>query len=180
MINRLKNLRKDILKLSQEEFAKKLDISRANMSSIEIGRVALTERNIKAICQTFNVNEDWLCNGNEPIFIEKETDALEEFFNEKNASPLARKIIKKYFNLNEKHRELFENFLKECINELEEEYKTEKENDKIKEFPKQEQKEMVKIIARGEGITEISKEELDEIKRNSRELTSEEVKNLLD
>lgn len=250
MINRLKNLRKDILKLSQEEFAKKLDISRANMSSIEIGRVALTERNIKTICekfnvkedwlrngnepifnndysnmnigqrlkelrknilnltlkdfgneislspgalgdiengrrilqerhiklicQTFNVNEDWLRNGNEPIFIEKETDALEEFFNEKNASPLARKIIKKYFNLNEKHREMFENFLKECINELEEEYKTEKENDKIKEFPKHEQKEMVKIIARGEGITEISKEELEELKRNSVRLDPED------
>lgn len=68
MINRLKQLRKYILKLSQEEFAKRLDISRANMSSIEIGRVALTERNIKTICEKFNVNEDWLRNGNEPIF----------------------------------------------------------------------------------------------------------------
>ncbi len=56
--DRLKQLRKDILKLCQEEFAKKLDISRANMSSIEIGRVALTKRNIKTICEKFNVNED--------------------------------------------------------------------------------------------------------------------------
>lgn len=39
------------------------------MSSIEIGRVALTERNIRTICEKFNVNEDWLRYGTKPIFI---------------------------------------------------------------------------------------------------------------
>lgn len=175
--NRLQILRIDLLsnkKLTRKQFGEKIGVSEDVIKNIEYNRVEIKDHIIKLICQTFNVNEDWLRNGNEPIFIEKETDALEEFFNEKNASPLARKIIKKYFNLNEKHREMFENFLKECINELEEEYKTEKENDKIKEFPKHEQKEMVKIIARGEGITEISKEELEELKRNSVRLDPED------
>lgn len=174
MVERLKTLRKNILNLTQTEFSKSINLKQNSYSKIENCSVTLTERNIKTICETFNVNEDWLRNGNEPIFIEKETDALEEFFNEKNASPLARKIIKKYFNLNEKHRELFENFLKECINELEEEYKTENENNKIKEFPKQQEEETVKIVARGEGITTISKEEYDRIMETSEQLDPED------
>lgn len=174
MNKRLKELRKNILNLTLKDFGNEISLSPGALGDIENGRRILQERHIKLICQTFNVNEDWLRNGNEPIFIEKETDALEEFFNEKNASPLARKIIKKYFNLNEKHRELFENFLKECINELEEEYKTEKENDKIKEFPKQEKEETVQIIARGKGITTISKEEYDRIMETSEQLDPED------
>ena len=39
---------------------------------------------------------------------------------------------------------------------------------------------MVKIVARDEGVTYITKEEFEEIKRNSKELTPEEVENLLD
>lgn len=173
MINRLKNLRKDILKLSQEEFAKKLDISRANMSSIEIGRVALTERNIKAICQTFNVNEDWLCNGNEPIFIEKETKII-DILKENGVKPMVLEIIQNYLNMSDEKKEKFDSYLKELIGSNSYNKTSEFVHHKIKEFPKHEQKEMVKIIARGEGITEISKEELEELKRNSVRLDPED------
>lgn len=173
MINRLKNLRKDILKLSQEEFAKKLDISRANMSSIEIGRVALTERNIKAICQTFNVNEDWLCNGNEPIFIEKETKII-DILKENGVKPMVLEIIQNYLNMSDEKKEKFDSYLKELIGSNSYNKISEFVHHKIKEFPKHEQKEMVKIIARGEGITEISKEELEELKRNSVRLDPED------
>lgn len=169
MINRLKNLRKDILKLSQEEFAKKLDISRANMSSIEIGRVALTERNIKAICQTFNVNEDWLCNGNEPILIEKETKII-DILKENGVKPMVLEIIQNYLNMSDEKKEKFDNYLKELIGSNSYNKTSEFVHHKIKEFPKQEQKEMVKIIARGEGITEISKEEYDRIMETAQEI----------
>lgn len=67
---RIKNLRKNILHLSQEEFAKIINISRPNLGNIEIGRVNVTDRVISDICRELSVNEKWLRNGEEPIFLE--------------------------------------------------------------------------------------------------------------
>lgn len=67
MKKRVKELRK-ILNLTQTEFSNSINLKQNSYSKIENGRVALTERNIKTICEKFNVNEDWLRNGNEPIF----------------------------------------------------------------------------------------------------------------
>lgn len=78
---RLKYLRKNILKINQEEFGNSLGLSRGNVANIEIGRIRLTERNIKLICEKFNVNEAWLQDGIEPIFREQSTDEeLAAFF----------------------------------------------------------------------------------------------------
>lgn len=65
---RLKYLRKEVLNITQEEFSKKIYISRGNLASIEVGRIKLTDRNILTICLTYGVNEDWLRKGIEPIF----------------------------------------------------------------------------------------------------------------
>lgn len=178
MNSRLKELRKNILNLTLKDFGEKISLSPGALGDIESGRRVLQDRHIKLICQTFNVNEDWLRNGAEPIFKEKSNDILEEFLKEYGLSEFMQDIVKRYLSLDPKYQQMFEMFIKEMVKDLNVDKNI--ENDKIKEFPKQEQKEMVKIIARGEGITEIPKEELDEIKRNSRELTSEEVKNLLD
>lgn len=60
---RIKYLRKEILKLTQQDFAEVLNISRSNEGNIEIGRIAVTERVLTSICEKFNVNEEWLRNG---------------------------------------------------------------------------------------------------------------------
>lgn len=71
---RLKHLRKDILKLGQDDFGKEIGISRGNVSNIEIGRIALTDRNINYICKAFSVSEIWLREGIEPVFKEQSLD----------------------------------------------------------------------------------------------------------
>ncbi|KEI02888.1 helix-turn-helix transcriptional regulator [Clostridium botulinum C/D] len=67
MRTRLKKLRKS-LNLTQENFAKKLDLNRSGIASIEAGNVNLTERNIKKICREFNANESWLRTGEGEMF----------------------------------------------------------------------------------------------------------------
>lgn len=64
---RLKELRKK-LSLTQEEFAKKLNVSRSNIANIEIGNISLSDRNLKDICRIFNVNNKWLETGEGSIF----------------------------------------------------------------------------------------------------------------
>lgn len=75
---RIKYLRKKVLKLSQEEFASKIGISGSNLSNIELGRVGLTDRVSKEICNAYDINEKWLQTGEEPMNKPKSRD--EEIF----------------------------------------------------------------------------------------------------
>ena len=79
---RIKYLRKNILHLTQEEFAPGARISRSNLGAIEIGRIGATDRVIQDICSEFNVNEEWLrtgAGGDANIFIN--TTSLEKAYN---------------------------------------------------------------------------------------------------
>lgn len=86
----LKHLRKNILQLSQEEFAKQIHISRSNLGNIETNKINLTDRVLTDICRTFHVNREWILEGVEPIFVEdshsldEEIAALYERLTDKN------------------------------------------------------------------------------------------------
>ena len=77
MNERVKQLR-TTLDLTQEEFGKKLGVTRSAISYIESGRSNLTDRMIFLICREFSVNEDWLRDGiGDPFDLpEDETAAL--------------------------------------------------------------------------------------------------------
>lgn len=78
-MNAIKELRKE-LGLTQAEFAKRINISRANLGSIEIGRVTLTERTIMDICREFGVNREWLLTGKGEMYKSYDTpEELEKF-----------------------------------------------------------------------------------------------------
>lgn len=66
---RIKYLRKNHLKLTQQEFADKIMISRSNLGNIETGKVAATDRVIASICDEFHVNERWLRDGSGDIYM---------------------------------------------------------------------------------------------------------------
>ena len=62
MHTRIKELRKEN-KMSQQEFANKIHISRSQLSYYESGTVAIPERSQKEICEKFHVNLEWLQSG---------------------------------------------------------------------------------------------------------------------
>ena len=70
MNERLKELRK-ILKLTQQEFADRLNIKRGAIANYEIGRNAPIDAVISLICKEFSVNEDWLRTGEGEMFKER-------------------------------------------------------------------------------------------------------------
>ncbi|TQW60947.1 XRE family transcriptional regulator, partial [Clostridioides difficile] len=76
-VNMNENLKELRIKLglSQKEFAEKLLVSDATISRLEKGERKLTDRFIFQICEVFNVNEDWLRNGNGEMF--KNIDDIE-------------------------------------------------------------------------------------------------------
>ena len=67
------------LNLSQEEFAKKIRVSKGYITSLECSHRDLNDRLIKLITDTFGVNEHWLKNGKGNMFTElKKNVGLDE------------------------------------------------------------------------------------------------------
>lgn len=70
---RFKELRRE-LKLTQEEFANKMNLSRSYINLIEMGKKVPADRTIKDICREFGVREEWLRDGTGEMFIPKSKD----------------------------------------------------------------------------------------------------------
>lgn len=68
MNERIKLLRLE-LNMTQEEFGKKIGVTRSAISYLESGRSKLTEKMLFLICITFNVSKEWLKNGTGNMFI---------------------------------------------------------------------------------------------------------------
>lgn len=110
---RIKSLRKDILKLTQQDFSESLNMSRSNAGNIEIGRIAVTDRVISDICQKFNVNEKWLRYGTGDIFSEITKDQeLADFaarLYKEDENSFKRRLVSVLSNLSEDEWELLAN-----------------------------------------------------------------------
>lgn len=108
---RVKYLRKELLKLTQQDFSKELNISRSNMGNIETGTIALTDRVISDICVKFNVNETWLRTGEGEVFVpltrnQQITDFLGDLIKEEGT--FKKRLIDALCKLDEKDWEDFE------------------------------------------------------------------------
>ncbi|MDE6182293.1 MAG: XRE family transcriptional regulator [Eubacteriales bacterium] len=157
MIKRLKELRTEFLKLSQEELARKIGLTKSAISDIERGKNSLKDNNLKLICQTFNVNEEWLRNGVGDIFKEdnKKKSLIDIIEEEYNLSTLSKSIVNKYLKLGKKEQAMFEKF----VIELFEEYKiSSSENNNVVQIPKYTLEEENPVE------DELSITELDEVK----------------
>lgn len=115
MKNRIKKLRKELLHLTQQEFADRLKISRNNIASYETGKSNVGNSVISLICKEFNVNEDWLRNGNGEIFI----SISEEAEYERAAADIAKNndieimsLLVEYWKLDDTSKEIFKNYLR--------------------------------------------------------------------
>ena len=78
MNQRILELRKS-LNLSQTDFGEQIGMKPSSISDIENNRVQISDRTIIAICSKFNVNEEWLKNGNGNMFLEYDKKH-DEFF----------------------------------------------------------------------------------------------------
>lgn len=97
---RIRILRKKHLKMSMESFGEKLGVSRDTINNIELNRLARPDQKMslyKLICSTFNVNEEWLLNGTEPMFAQPAAFSLDNLAAQ--ATPIELEFIKAYFEL---------------------------------------------------------------------------------
>lgn len=99
---RIRELRKKHLHLSQTEFGERLGVSRSSINNIERNALAKPEQKMplyKLICSTFNVREEWLLDGIEPMYIEPDSFSLDDYVKARGAEKLELEIVKAYFDL---------------------------------------------------------------------------------
>ena len=112
---RIRTLRKQHLKLSQEQFGEKLGVSRTVIKNIELDNLARPEQKeplLRLICETFHVNYSWLTSGEGEMFITTKQTFLERLSAEYGLSNTAKSIIECYLNLNDGQRAVVDNFIK--------------------------------------------------------------------
>ena len=86
MHDRIRELRKNHLHLSQTAFGERLGVSRSVINNIELNALARPDQKlslIKLMCKEFSVSEDWLLNGTERMFIEPDTFSLDQYAKER-------------------------------------------------------------------------------------------------
>lgn len=134
---RVRHFRKDILHMNQTEFALSIGMKQTSVSSFEKEGATVSDQSIKAISSVYDVNEEWLRNGTEPMYVKPETFNLDKFARDRGASDLELKVVKAYFELDPAIRKmLIEHFKTELSEkqvhpdtpeELEEQYPVEEE-----------------------------------------------------
>lgn len=111
MNDRIKEVRK-ALELSQEEFGKKLGVSRGVIVNMELSRAEIKPLFIEHLCSVFNVNEEWLRNGTGEMFTEPEYFSLDEYAKNKGLTALELDIIRAYMELDPATRSSLMNLFK--------------------------------------------------------------------
>lgn len=82
MNERIKKIRTDH-KLTQEEFAKKLDVKRNTVATYEMGRSEPSAAVLSLICEKFSVNKEWLsCGTGDPYKQRTKSQEIGAFVND--------------------------------------------------------------------------------------------------
>ena len=117
MNERIRMLRED-KEMTRAAFGQRLSVSGDVINNLERGRVEVKDHIVKLICAEYGVNEEWLREGKEPMYIEPETFNLDEFAKSRGASDLELRVVKAYFELDPDVRKmLIEHFKTELSEE---------------------------------------------------------------
>lgn len=113
MNERVKELRK-ALGLTLDKFGERLGVSKVAISLIENGKNSLTDQMFKSICREFNVREEWLRNGEEPMFNGFPQTVLDELCEQYDLDTLDKQIVDIYISLPKQLRDSVKEHIKKA------------------------------------------------------------------
>ena len=112
---RIYYLRKKVLKISQRELGKILGVGDTAVSKLEKTGSTVTERNIKAICNEFNISYNWLVDGVGDIFIEDDKSTIDLLKRDYNLRDVEVRLIEEFLKLDENERDVLINYLERAV-----------------------------------------------------------------
>lgn len=111
---RIKNVRKEV-GMNQKEFSESIGVTQSGVSYMEQDGRNVSDITIKSICNYFNISEDWLRNGTEPMYIQAPTFSLDDFVRQRGGTELEVDIMKAYFELEPDIRAMLVQHFKERL-----------------------------------------------------------------
>ena len=124
--------------LSRVAFGQKIGVSGDVINNIERGRVELKEPIIKLICSEFSVNENWIRNGIEPVFIDTSSSTMKQLKEEFNLDDFSYNLICQYLKLDSNQRQRIQEFAYSIVGILKKDTFTNKKQpqtlEELKEF----------------------------------------------
>lgn len=117
---RIRILRKEVLKMSQEAFAERLGVSRSVIKNIELNALARPDQKLslyKLICSEFNISEEWLLNGTGDMWDNKEAEygtLIDRVMTGQNE--FAKNIFKTFALFDEKDWEALQAMIEKYLN----------------------------------------------------------------
>lgn len=87
------------LGLTMDKFGEKLGVQKSAISKIEKDKVNLSDQMVKLICREYNVNYDWLIDGEGDMFSDLPQTVLDELCSQYELDDLDRFIVELYVGL---------------------------------------------------------------------------------
>lgn len=104
--------------MNQKEFAGLLGVTQSGVSYMEQKGSTIADSSIKTICSVCDLSEKWLRTGEGSMYDVPETFSLDKFARERGATDLELRVVKAYFNLDPRIRDLIvEHFKAEFIDD---------------------------------------------------------------
>ena len=121
METRIKQIRK-VTGLTQEQFAKRLGLSRNHIAQVETRKGMASDRTIKDICREFNINEEWLRFGIGSMKKQPNDEIVEIMNNvlteDNSLYSLIKGILKTYNEADDTSKQCLEEFAETLLTNL--------------------------------------------------------------
>ena len=108
---RVKEIRK-ALDLTLDKFGEKVGVKKQTVSRIENGINNVTEQMVLSICREFNVNYDYLVNGEGEMFDDLPKTVLDELCVQYDCDGFDRVLIEEYLKLSADDKQVLKDFIK--------------------------------------------------------------------
>lgn len=112
---RIKFLRKNELKVTQDVFAAKINISRSNLGNIETGKVGVTDRVLTDICKECGINREWLEHGTGEMYDANALSVIDQLMKQYKLSDTARKVLETYIGLEGNDKQVIDRFVQKIV-----------------------------------------------------------------
>jgi len=148
---RLKEIR-NYTGLSQAKFGSVLGVSRDSINNYELGRVVPSELFINHLCDTYNINEEWLRNGTGEMLIQTPKNILDELVAAHGLTEKETVIVSAFLDLSPAGRSAIIEYVEKAARGL--------SSDPVSSAPTRDEIINNDIIATEKKIQEITKKEV--------------------
>ena len=131
---RIKYLRKDVLGMTQQEFADKIAVKRNTVATYETGRSSPSDSALSLICREFGVNEAWLRDGIGEMFKPESGTPLGNLAEEYHLSDFDQSVVLEYLKLSQAERDIFKKYMENVLDRINSEGTVDEDEDDLEAF----------------------------------------------